>query len=172
MDFYDVITRRKSLRNYDPSRPVDPEVLNRILDAGRIAPTAANHQPFRIILVSSQAMLEKIRPCYSRSWLAGAPHILIVIGNRQQAWVRKHDGNNYVETDVTIVMDHMILAAENEGVNTCWIAAFNPDMLRKALELEEYEEVFSITPLGYQNEGYIKKNITPRKSFAEVVQIM
>lgn len=102
-------------------------------------------------------MLEKVRPCYEAAWFQDAPHILIVKGNRKEAWTRSSDGYNTLETDLTIALDHMILAAEYEGVGTCWIAAFSPAILRHALDLDESEEVFAITPLGYTPERFTKK---------------
>ncbi len=172
MDFYEVIQGRESIRNYDPARPVEPAVLNRILDAGRLAPSACNLQPWHFLLISSPAMLAKVRKCYSRPWFQEAPHILIVVGDRTAAWVRGYDGYNSLETDLTIAMDHMILAAENEGVGSCWIAAFNPEILRQALELQENERVFAITPLGNPKAGFVKKGKKNRKPFAEVVRIL
>ena len=170
MDFYKLIRERESIRNYDPERPVDKDTLDRILEAGRLAPSAANFQPWRFLLVSSPEMLDKVRPCYGREWFADAPHILVVVGKVDQAWVRKKDDYNFIETDLTIAMDHMILAAEFEGVATCWIGAFDPDMLRKALSLTENEIVYSLTPLGYPKEGFTKKMDKKRKPLDEVVE--
>jgi nitroreductase len=170
MDFYKLIRERESIRNYDPERPVDKDTLDRILETGRLAPSAANFQPWRFLLVSSPEMLEQVRPCYGRSWFSDAPHILIVVGNRDEAWVRKSDGYNSIETDLTIALDHMILAAEFEGVATCWIGAFDPDLLRETLSLEENEIVYSLTPLGYPKEGFTKKMDKKRKPLDEVVE--
>jgi nitroreductase len=172
MDFYELIRNRESIRDYDPNRPLDPTVLTRILEAGRLAPSAANRQPWRFLVISSPEMLEKVRPCYSGSWFQEAPHILVVVGDKSQSWVRDRDGYNSIETDVTIAMDHMILAAEFEGVATCWIAAFNPDILREALSLTDNELVFSITPLGYPKEGFRKKPSKQRKAFSEIVELV
>jgi nitroreductase len=172
MDFYELIRNRESIRDYDPNRPLDPTVLTRILEAGRLAPSAANRQPWRFLVITSPEMLEKVRPCYSKSWFQEAPHILVVVGDKNQSWVRDRDGYNSIETDVTIAMDHMILAAEFEGVATCWIAAFNPDVLREALVLKDNELVFSITPLGYPKEGFRKRRSKQRKAFSEIVELM
>jgi nitroreductase len=114
-------------------------------------------------------MLEKVRPCYESKWFQSAPHILIAKGNRKEAWTRSPDGYNSLETDLTIAMDHMILAAEYEGIATCWIAAFSSDVLRGVLDLNENEEVFAITPLGYPPAGFSKKGQKQRKPFEEVV---
>jgi nitroreductase len=172
MEFNEVITRRESIRNYDPGRYVEMDVLKRILDAGRIAPSAANRQPWQFWLISSPEMLAKVRKAYTRSWFQDAPHVLAVVGRVSDAWMRQADGYCSVETDLTIAMDHMILAAENEGVGTCWIAAFDNQILRNALGLGENERIFAITPLGYQKAGFIKKGNKQRKSFEEVVRFV
>lgn len=172
MDFYELIRNRESIRDYDPKRPLDKETLYRILEAGRLAPSAANRQPWRFVVVSSKEMLAKVRPCYQGAWFKDAPHILVVVGRPDQAWVRQKDGHNYLETDLTIAMDHMIMAAEYEGVGTCWIAAFDPDILNEALSIKENERVFCITPLGYPRAGFKKQGDKRRKPFDEVVQIL
>lgn len=171
MEFFNAINTRISTRDYDPEKPVKKEILTKILDAGIIAPTAANRQPLRFLLVSSAEMLEKVRPCYHREWFKQAPHVLIVLGKKDEAWVRSADGYNAVETDATIAMDHMILAAHALGVSTCWIAAFDNEILRNALELNENDVVFSITPLGYPKND--KKPINKiRRPFDEIVSFI
>ena len=172
MDYYELIQNRESIRDYDPKKTVDKTTLDRILNAGRIAPSAANKQPWQFLVVSSQAMLEKVRPCYQGEWFQNAPHILIVKGNKDDAWVRNSDEYNAIETDLTIAMDYLILAAENEKVGTCWIAAFNPHLLREALALAANEVVFAITPLGYPHDGFKKKKTKKRKELAEVVRYL
>jgi nitroreductase len=172
MDFYKEIQDRESIRNYDPNRPIEKEKLLRIVEAGRIAPSAANLQPWKFILVSSKEKLKEIQACYPRNWFCDAPHILIVKGNKKIAWIRAHDGYNSLETDLTIAMDHMILAAENEGIGTCWIENYNPDILRRVLKLSPDEFVFSITPLGYTKSDFRKKFAKQRKPMDEVLEII
>ncbi len=169
MDFYELIRQRESIRSYDPERKVPDHILKNILNAGRLAPSAANRQPWQFILVSTEDMLEKIRPCYSGDWFYNAPHILIIKGKRNDAWTRSYDRYNSLETDLTIAMDHMILAAECEGISSCWIAAFNPVILKDSLMLADDETVFAITPLGYSPEGFVKKGVKSRKSLEEIV---
>jgi nitroreductase len=171
MDFTRVICERESIRSYDPTRPVSKEVLGRILDAGRIAPSAANRQPWKFLLVSSREMLAQVRRCYTKSWFQDAPHVLIVTGRTGDSWTRQ-DGWNSIETDLVIAMDHMILAAENEGVGTCWIATFDPVALRAALDLGVEDRVYAITPLGYPKPGFAKKGQKQRKSLQEVVRYL
>ncbi|NTW56144.1 MAG: nitroreductase [Chlorobiaceae bacterium] len=167
MDFYELVSKRCSVRSFDTGRSIPDEVLLRILDAGRLAPSASNLQPWRFHLVRSPEVLAKIHPCYSRDWIRSAPCLLIVSGKPGNAWVRRRDNYNSIETDLTIAMDHMILAAAYEGVGTCWIAAFDPAVLHEALGLAPDEVVFAFTPLGYAAEDYtpIAKN---RKSLDEI----
>ncbi len=169
MNFYELIRGRESIRDYDPDRPLEKDTLYRILEAGRLAPSAVNYQPWKFVVVSSPEMLKKVRACYPRPWFQDVPHILVVVGDINSSWVRKHDEYNSLETDLTIAMDHMILAAEYEGVATCWIGAYDPDMLQEALSLKANEKVYSITPLCYPKEGFEKKGNKKRKPIEEVV---
>jgi nitroreductase len=171
MDFTKVISGRESIRSYDPTKPVDKAVLERILDAGRIAPSAANRQPWRFLLISSREMLSQIRKSYPKSWFIDAPHVLIVAGRTGEAWARQ-DGWNSIETDLAIAMDHMLLAAENEGVATCWVANYDPTVLRSTLSLSTEDRVYAITPLGYPRPGFAKKGQRQRKSLTDVVKYL
>jgi nitroreductase len=172
MEYTELIRSRVSVRNYNPNRPVPKEILERILDAGRLAPSACNYQPWKFLLISSKAMIEKVKSCYERGWLKDAPHILVAIGLKDQAWIRSYDEYNSIETDVTIAMTHIILAAENEGVSTCWIAAYNPALLKKVLNATENQIIFGITPLGYPKPGYQKPSEKKRKSLDEIVEFL
>ena len=172
MDFYELIKRRESVRDYDPNRKIDDRVLFRILNAGRLGPSASNRQPWTFLVVSSKEKLEKVRACYQKSWFQQAPHILIIIGDKTKSWVRWYDGYNSIETDLAIAMDHIILAAEYENVGTCWIAAYNYKILANAICLKENEVIFSITPLGYPNKGYQKQDNKARKPLEEIVKII
>lgn len=169
MEFYDVINERESIRNYDFDKTIPKEILERVLDAARIAPSAMNRQPWQILVVQSNEMLEKVKSCYSRNWLADSRYILCIKGNIKNSWIREEDGYNSLQTDLTIAMTHIILAAKNEGLGTCWIAAFDSQKLRSALELSDDEFVYAMTPIGYQKDDFIKKNSTPRKSLEEIV---
>jgi nitroreductase len=170
MDFTKVIYERESVRDYDPNKPVDKEILDQILEAGRMAPSANNRQPWLFLLISSPENLKRIKECYDKEWYKNAPHVLVVVGNKSAAWVRQ-DGYNAIETDLTIAMDHLILAAENLGVGTCWIANFDDEKLRQTLQLTEDQVVFALTPLGYPNHGYQKRKKI-RKPIEEVVRYM
>jgi nitroreductase len=172
MEYADLIRTRESNRDYDPQKPVSKAILEKILDAGRMAPSACNNQPWEYWVIQSPEMLEKVRACYHRLWFKDAPTILVVVGLHDKAWVRGFDQYNSIETDLAIVMTHLILAAENEGVATCWIEAYDPAILRKALDLNENQVVYGITPLGYPHEGVGKRGNKTRKKLQEVVRYL
>ena len=172
MNTLEQIAHRESIRNYDPARPVDPQTLGRILEAGRLAPSACNLQPWEFLLVQSPEALASVRRSYGRAWFSDAPQILVVTGFRDRAWVRECDQYNSLETDLAIAMDHLILAADHEGVATCWIAHFKPQLLREALGLNENQEVFAITPLGYPRAGFTRKGAKQRKPLEEIVRYL
>ncbi|MBK9291923.1 MAG: nitroreductase family protein [Bacteroidetes bacterium] len=170
MDFVSFVASRYSVRSYDPARPVDEPTLQRILEAGRMAPSAANRQPWKMVVVCSKALLTQLHRAYKAPWFAQAPVVLVVKGSRHEAWVRQYDGWNSLETDLAILMDHLVLAAQAEGLATCWISAFDPAVLSGVLRIQQGEEVFAITPLGYPVAGEIATRPKQRKPLEEVVE--
>jgi nitroreductase len=148
MDFLELVRERYSVRAYK-TEPVDEEKLDQILEAGRLAPTAANRQPIRILVVETEGREAELRRIYGREWFVDAPLVLCICGIDAEAWVRRHDGKSYLDVDAAIVMDHIVLAATALGLGTCWIAAFDPDAAREVLALPEGVEPIIFTPLGY-----------------------
>jgi len=147
MEFSDLIRKRYSVRAYRRDE-VTEEVLQQVLDAGRLAPTAANRQPFQIIVLRTAGREEELLGVYHREWFVHAPLILVICATPGRAWVRM-DGKVYADVDAAIAMDHMVLAATNLGLGTCWIAAFDPQAARQALRLPDGVEPIAFTPLGY-----------------------
>lgn len=172
MEFNELLRTRESIRDYDPLKPVTNEVLETVLHAAHLAPSACNYQPWEFWVIRSSEMLEKVKACYHRPWFKDAPHIIVVVGYINKAWVRSFDGYNSLETDLAIAMTHLILAAENEGLGACYIEAYDPAILRKALDLNENQVVYGITPLGYQRQGFVKKGNKSRKALSEMVRYL
>jgi nitroreductase len=127
---------------------VEDEKLKQILEAARLAPTAANRQPFRIIVVHTAGREEELAQIYGQAWFVQAPIVICLCGVQDEAWIRRDD-KGYVDVDVAIVMDHLVLAATDLGLGTCWIGAFDPDAAREVLGLPEGVEPIVFTPLGY-----------------------
>ncbi|MBN1940313.1 MAG: nitroreductase family protein [Candidatus Aminicenantes bacterium] len=148
MEFQELIRKRYSVRAYE-SRPVEEEKLTRILDAAGLAPTACNLQPFRIVVLQTKGREKELGRIYHRDWFVQAPLVLAVCALPGESWKRKHDGWDASEVDATIAMDHLILAATDEGLGTCWIAAFDPKAAREVLGLPPDVVPVAFTPLGY-----------------------
>ncbi len=149
MDFQTLIKTRYSVRAYKPD-PVEDEKLQAVLDAARLAPTAANRQPVRLIVVHTAGREADLKRIYGRDWFVQAPLVIAVCGLADEGWQRdRYDGKSYVDVDAAIVMDHLILAATEQGLGTCWIAAFDPDAARKVLGLPDGVDPIVFTPLGY-----------------------
>ncbi len=152
MDFYEVIKKRKSIRKYK-SDPIPKDVLDRILEAGRIAPSAKNIQPWRFIIVKDQEIKKQVaQACRGQDWMADADIILVACILNDIAWGRMGGYMSSGPVDLAIAVDHMILAAANEGLGTCWIGAFVEEDVKKILSVPENVTVIALTPIGYPAE--------------------
>ena len=149
MDFQELIRVRRSLRGYK-SDPIGEDVLYRVLGAGRIAPTAANLQPFHLVVVTDSEVRARMKEVYARDWFYTAPVIVVGCVEPSKAWQRA-DGFNAAEIDLGIVMDHIILAATEEGLATCWVCNFDEAKTREILGIPPEIRVIAMTPLGFPN---------------------
>ena len=146
MSFSDLVKKRYSVRAYTPD-PVPDEVVQQILQDACLAPTAANRQPFQLIVIHTAGREQELKRIYGRDWFVQPPLVICACGIPAATWVRR-DGKNYNDVDVTIVMDHLILSAASQGLGTCWIGAFDPDAAREVLGLPDGVEPIAFTPLG------------------------
>ena len=165
MDVFKAIKSRYSVRGYKHD-PVSDADLAQVLEAALQAPTAANRQPFRIIVIHTAGREEELARIYGRRWFLSAPLVLAVVAVPGEAW-RRMDDKPYHEVDATIAMDHMVLAATALGLGTCWIAAFDPAAARDVLGLPDDVELVAITPLGYPDKASAN---TGRKPLEEIVK--
>lgn len=164
MEFYKLVKQRRSIRAYKPD-PVEEDKLLRILEAGRLAPSAANRQPWHFVVVRDSLKREHLRRGYDREWFVKAPVIIVVCADPSAAWKRK-DGEEYWKVDAAIAMEHIVLAAANEGLGTCWIGAFDEKAVREVLGIPEHIRVVAMTPLGYPAEE--KGPVADRKPLEEI----
>ena len=165
MNFSQLVKTRYSVRAYKPD-PVGEDELRQVLEAARLAPTAANKQPFQLIVIHTQGREEELRRIYNRDWFVEAPVVICVCGIPGGAWTRE-DNKNYAVVDVAIVMDHLILAATDLGLGTCWVGAFNEGATREVLGLPEEVEPIVFTPLGHPADQPKPKE---RKPLEELVR--
>ncbi len=164
MAFIDLAKKRYSVRAFQ-NKPVEEAVLLQILEAGRLAPSACNNQPWVFIVIRKDGSKKTLLTVYERTWLAEAPVVLALCCDRSQAWVRA-DGKGYGDVDVAIAMDHITLAAAEAGLGTCWIGNFKAAEARSVLRLPLNIEPVAFTPVGYPaSQPPVKK----RKKLDEIV---
>lgn len=166
MEFYEVINRRLSVRSYKPD-PVPEEVLNRILEAGRRAPSAKNYQPWKFIVVREEAVRQALVPaCRNQGFIAQAPIVICGCALEELAWKGMGGYWSAAVVDVTIALEHIILAATAEGLGTCWIGAFKEEEVRRVLEIPAGVKPVALTPLGYPAQEPKPRD---RKPLSEIV---
>ena len=166
MEYSELITKRYSVRAYR-SDPVEEEKLQAVLEAARLAPTAANRQPIQLVVMHTAGREQEIGQIYHKAWFVQAPLVIGVCAISSQAWVRESDRFNARLIDAAIVADHLILEATNQGLGTCWIAAFNVAAARNVLGLTDEAEPVIFTPLGYPADQPGPKT---RKPLSELVR--
>ena len=145
MDFITIAKMRCSIRSYTDRR-VEPEKLEKILEAAHVAPTAANLQPVRLIAVQSEEGLVKIGKAAD---IYGAPLAIIVCTDRSKAWVRPFDRKQTGDIDASILTDHMMLQATELGLGSVWVCYFKPDVLCREFDLPADLEPVNILAIGY-----------------------
>ena len=163
MDFLELAKKRYSVRAYK-SIPVEGEKLKYILEAARMAPTGSNQQAFQLIVVHRKGREEELRRIYDKDWFVQAP-IIISASATTNPGQSYDEGRSY--RNVAIVMDHLILAATNLGLGTCWIGAFNPKAARDILGLPEEVKPIVFATVGYSDD---KPRPKVRKSIDELIR--
>jgi nitroreductase len=160
MEFCELVQKRYSVRAYRPD-PVEPEKLQLVLEAARLAPTAHNNQPFRLLVIHTEGRQAELNQIYHREWFVQPPLVIGAIGIPAEGWVRRSDQRNFAAVDVAIMMDHLVLQAADLGLGTCWIANFNVDGARQVLNLPSDVDPVAFTPLGYPADSLRPKERRP-----------
>jgi len=166
-DFYEVIRTRRSIRSYIPD-PIPEEVLNRVLEAARIAPSGSNRQPWKFIVVEDEELKKRMVPvCGNQSFIAEAPIIIVACGYDIRYNRGGYMGDMSMLVDVSIAFTHLIQAARAEGLGTCWIGSFDNGAVKKILNIPKDVNVVAITPLGYPRRDEFTEP-GQRKSLTEI----
>ncbi len=166
MDFYETVENRVSTRKYK-SDPVPDEILKRILEAARLAPSGKNGQPWRYIIVRDDQVRKKlVEACKGQRFIYEAPVTVVACGYESKAYKKMGGYWNSLPVDIGISLEHLMLAAEVEGLGTCWIGAFIEEDVRELLDIPEEVKIVALTPLGYPD---CEKSFKSRKSIDEFV---
>jgi len=149
MAVLDLMKQRCSVRKFE-ERPVEDEKLRYVLEAARVAPSACNFQPWHFVVIQDPELIRTISP----GWVpeSHAPVVIVACGDHRQSW-RRRDGKDHCDIDLAIAVDHMTLAAAEQGLGTCWICAFDAYQCAATLGLPDHLEPAVLLPLGYPAES-------------------
>ena len=146
MDFLKLATDRYSVRKF-ADKPIEKEVIDKILEAARVAPTGCNYQPHRILVINNEKTLEKLKECTRCHF--DAPCAMLICYNSDECWTRPYDGNKSGIVDASIVTTHLMLQASELGIGSTWVMHFNPFRMREEFAIPENIEPVALLVMGY-----------------------
>ena len=165
MDFLELVKRRYSCRNFQPTS-IEKEKLDYIIECVRFAPSAVNKQPWVFRIISNKEEKEKLRQCYDREWFATAPTYIMASILHDEEWVRA-DGKHHGNIDIAIAVEHLCLAAAEQGLGTCWVCNFDVEKCTQLFRIPSNEEVAVLIPIGYAADEAKEKK---RKSTTDILR--
>jgi len=146
MEFEKLIKERYSVRKFVPKH-LEKEVIDKILAAGHLAPTGKNAQTQRILVLNTDESINNLKDCTICHF--DAPTAMLICYNKDESWVRKYDGAMSASVDAAIVTTHMMLAAHNIGVGSCWVMHFDPEAMKKTYAIPQNYEPLALLVMGY-----------------------
>ena len=149
MDFLNLAKKRYSCRSF-LKKKVEKEKIQKILEAGRVAPTAVNFQPQRILVLDDEEKLSRLNECTKYGW--GTPIVMVICYDKTISWKRQYDNKDEGIVDASIVATHMMLEIQDLGLGTTWIGSFDPEKVREIYKIPENLEIISLMPVGYPAE--------------------
>ena len=164
MSFLDLVKQRYSCRSYQ-AKSVEQAKVDYVMECVRFAPSAVNKQPWRFRVISGEDAKEKLRQCYNREWFTTAPMYVIASVLHDEEWVRS-DGKHHGDIDIAIAVEHLCLAATEQGLATCWVCNFDANLCRQQFSLAANEEPAVLIPLGYAADAPKEKT---RKTTEEII---
>ncbi len=166
MSVLEIIRRRRSVRKYKED-PIPEDVLFRVLEAARLAPSGKNLQPWKFIIVRDKLLKEKLAEASIQQYfMAKAPVVIVACGFPEECYSRMGRYMKSWPVDVAIALEHLILQAEEENLGTCWIGAFEEKEVKSILGIPKEVKVLALTPLGYPE---VKPSSRRRKSLEEII---
>jgi len=162
----EAIKTRRSIRKFRET-PVPENLLKEVLNAARLAPSADNAQPWKIIVVRDEQMKQKVtQACNGQKFLVQAPIVLVVCGIPEDAFQTVGGYMSSHVIDASIALDHVTLAAHSLGLGTCWVAWFKEEKVKDILGIPEDVRVVALSPLGYPDESPERPS---RKNLEELI---
>ena len=165
--FLELVKSRHSVRG-DDSREVEQEKIDYILECARLAPSAVNKQPWSFIVVKSEEKKDALRDCYTRDWFRQAPLYIIVYVDEDAAWLRSSDNKNHCDIDASIAIEHICLAATDQGLGTCWVCNFDTNKCKNNFGIGPNSHPVALIPIGYPSGKSLQSST--RKERGELIK--
>ena len=157
MDVIDAIRKRRSIRRYE-RKEIDKEIFDKLLEAARLAPSAKNAQPWKLVVVTNDSLKKKlVKACSRQTFVGECSAVIVGVGDPSYKW--------YI-VDTTIALEHIVLEAVELGLGTCWIGAFNEGEVKKILGIPEDKKVVACLTIGYPAESPPPR---PKKTVEELI---
>lgn len=166
MSFLELVKMRHSVRNYE-NRAVEKEKLDYIMECVRLAPSAVNFQPWKFAVITDADRLSQLKKAYPREWIENVPCMIVACANHEESWHRKSDGKDHADIDVAIAVEHLCLAATEQGLGTCWVCNFDVSQCREVLNLPDFMEPVVLISVGYAQAQ--EMSAKKRKSLDEIL---
>ena len=148
MNFKELCQARFSCRAFE-QREIETEKKEYIKECVRLAPSAVNRQPWLFYWITDEPRLQAVKTSYHRDWINDVPAIILCCKNEAEAWTRRYDAHNHADIDIAIAIEHLCLAATEQGLATCWVCNFDINQLKGLFEFPEGYEPVALIPIGY-----------------------
>ena len=165
MSFLDLVNKRYSVRSYE-ERQIEKEKMDYIMECVRLAPSAVNFQPWKFYIVTDREKLDAIKSTNKREWIQSAPCIIVACANHDESWHRRSDNKDHADIDLAIAVEHLCLAAAEQGLGTCWVCNFDASLCRQLMTLPENMEPIALIPVGYTSDTEVPEK--KRKEMCEI----
>lgn len=165
MSFLDLVNKRYSVRSYE-ERGIEKEKMDYIMECVRLAPSAVNFQPWKFYVVTDKEKLNDIKSTYKREWIQSVPCIIVACTNHDESWHRRSDDKDHADIDLAIAIEHLCLAAAEQGLGTCWVCNFDAVLCRQLMSLPDNMEPVALIPIGYTQNTEISEK--KRKDIGEI----
>ena len=169
MNLLGLISERRSVRQYLPD-DIERDKMDYLMECARLAPSAANFQPWKFLIIKDANKKELLQKCYPAKWFMSPPVYIVALGNKNLSWKRSYDEKDHYDIDLAIALEHIVLAATEKGLGSCWVCDFNADLCHGLLALPNNLVPVAILAVGYPMKKGEK--VTNRKAMNEIVEII
>jgi len=169
MNLLELISARRSIRQYLPD-DIEQDKIDYLMECARLAPSAANFQPWKFLIVKDSDKKVLLQKSYPAKWFTSPPVYIVALANKELSWKRQYDEKDHYDIDLAIALEHIVLAATEKGLGSCWVCDFDADLCHEQFALPENLIPVAIITIGYNMKKGEK--VTNRKTINEITEIL